>query len=167
MPYERAPGPGPVSLFSLQRARAYASELSGKRQTVDAAPAGVYMSVQVAAAAGGKEPLLELRIGDRIFCALLDTGSSVSLAGNAAIATAVAGGATVREEQHCLRLAAGWSQTTSSVRCRVHWAGGSRKQRFLYMPGLCRDIVLGRDFLNATGISIHISSSAWTIGSEQ
>lgn len=80
-------------------------------QPVGAVPACAYFSVQVAATAGGKEPLLELRIGDITFCAPLDTESSVSLAGNAATGAAVARRATVRQEQHCLCLATGVSDS--------------------------------------------------------
>ncbi|KAG0424688.1 hypothetical protein HPB47_028097 [Ixodes persulcatus] len=119
-------------------------QLSGKRAYVKAAPASVYeTALQVAATAGGKEPLLELTIGDRVFHALLDTGSSVSLFGDPAVAAARATGAGLREEAHSLRLAMGWSSTTQSIRRRIRWSGGLRKLCFIHMPGLCRDVILG------------------------
>lgn len=121
----------------------------------------------MAATAGGKEPLLEVTIGDKVFYALLDTGSSISLLGDTAMEAAKSTGVSTREAAHSLRLATGWSQTTTSVRCRVRWSGGSRKQRFLHMSGLCRDVVLGRDFLTATGISVHVGLGGWTVGVER
>ncbi|KAL3203329.1 hypothetical protein MRX96_041945 [Rhipicephalus microplus] len=48
-----------------------------------------------------------------------------------------------------LRLASGWSQSTMSLKCQIEWAAGCRRQQFLCVPDLCRDVVLGRDFLTA------------------
>lgn len=141
--------------------------MPGKLEAVEASPASFYdTSLQVTATAGGKEPLLEVRLGDRSFLALMDSGSSASLIGDAAMAAVTAAGAGVREEQRSLRLAQGSSITTQSTRCRVHWTGESRKQRFLHLPGLCHEVVLGRDFLAAAGISLHISLRGWTLGIE-
>ncbi|KAH7981471.1 hypothetical protein HPB49_024447 [Dermacentor silvarum] len=54
----------------------------GKHPFVDATLAGIYDSaLQVAATAGRKEPLLDIRIGATTFQALVDTGSSVSPSG--------------------------------------------------------------------------------------
>lgn len=141
------------------------SSVPGKRELVDAAPAGIYDSaLQAATTAGRKEPLLDVRIGSTTFQALLDTGSSVSLLGLPAMTAAQATGASHKREVRTLRLATGWSQSSTSLRCKIQWAAGSRRQRFLFVPDLCRDIVLGRDFLTITGISVHVALGGWTIG---
>lgn len=105
-------------------------------------------------------------MGNQVFLALLDTGSSVSLMGDPAVVAAQATGAGLKRETHSFRLATGWSTTTQSIRCRIRWSGGCRKQRFIHMPGLCRDIILGRDFLIAAGLSIHVALGGWTLGTE-
>lgn len=141
--------------------------VSGKPTLVDAAPAGIYDSaLQVATTAGRKEPLLDIRIGATTFQALLDSGSSVSLLGQQAMAAAEATGASHKREVRALRLTTGWSKSATSLRCKIHWAAGSRRQRFLCVPDLCRDVVLGRDFLTVTGISLHVALGGWTIGTE-
>lgn len=134
---------------------------------VGATPASTYeTALRVAALAGNREPLLEVRIGQTTFLALLDTGSSVSLLGTPAARVAEATGAKPRTQERALRLATGWSRSTTSLKCKIQWATSSRIQRFLCVPDLCRDIVLGRDFLNATGISLHVALGGWTIGTD-
>lgn len=151
----------------MQRDRAYPLSVCGKRETVGATPASTYeTALQVAALAGNKEPLLEVRIGRTTFQALLDTGSSVSLLGAPAARVAVEAGAKPKTQERALRLATGWSQSTTSLKCKIQWATSSRSQHFLCVPDLCRDIVLGRDFLTATGISLHVSLGGWTIGTD-
>ncbi|KAL3203802.1 hypothetical protein MRX96_041720 [Rhipicephalus microplus] len=134
---------------------------------VGAAPAGTYGSAhQVATTAGGKEPLMDVRIGSSTFKALLDTGSSVSFFGPHAAAAAQASGAKPKADVRVLRLASGWSQSTMSLKCQIEWAAGCRRQQFLCVPDLCRDVVLGRDFLTVSGISLHVSLGGWTVGTE-
>ncbi|KAL3236769.1 hypothetical protein MRX96_022184 [Rhipicephalus microplus] len=141
--------------------------MPGKPVAVDAAPAGTYGSAhQVATTAGGKEPLMDVRIGSSTFKALLDTGSSVSFFGPHAAAAAQASGAKPKADVRVLRLASGWSQSTMSLKCQIEWAAGCRRQQFLCVPDLCRDVVLGRDFLTVSGISLHVSLGGWTVGTE-
>lgn len=141
--------------------------MPGKLAPVDTVPVGVYSAaMQVASTAGRREPILEVRIGNGTFRALLDTGSSVSLLGPPAISAACSAGAKEKREMRTLRLASGWSRSTTSTRCQIKWDGGSRVQRFLCLSDLCQDVVLGRDFLTATGISLHIGLGGWTVGME-
>ncbi|KAL3205338.1 hypothetical protein MRX96_011234 [Rhipicephalus microplus] len=78
----------------------------GKRETVGATPASTYeTALRIAAVAGNREPLLEVRIGRTTFLALLDTGSSVSLLGTPAARVAEATGAKHRVQERALRLA--------------------------------------------------------------
>ncbi|KAL3216462.1 hypothetical protein MRX96_033068 [Rhipicephalus microplus] len=53
-----------------------------------------------------------------------------------------------------------------SLKCQIEWAAGCRRQQFLCVPDLCRDVVLGRDFLTVSGISLHVSLGGWTVGTE-
>lgn len=108
--------------------------------------------------------MLEILVGQTAFYALLDTGASVSLMNARALSAAKLSGATIREEKRTLRLAKGWSETAQAVRCRIKWEGGSRKQHFLFMPELCHDVVLGRDFLAVANISLHMGLGGWTLG---
>jgi hypothetical protein len=39
-------------------------------------------------------------------------------------------------------------------------------QTFVCLPGLCRDVILGRDFLERSNISIHIGRRGWTVGTD-
>lgn len=90
--------------------------MPGKFSGVDATPVGTYAAtLQVAATAERKEPLLEIAVGNRMFFALLDTGSSVSLFGDSAMAAAESAGAIPREEPHSVRLATGCTGTAKSV----------------------------------------------------
>ncbi|KAL3191219.1 hypothetical protein MRX96_018787 [Rhipicephalus microplus] len=109
---------------------------------------------------------MDVRIGSSTFKALLDTGSSVSFFGPHAAAAAQASGAKPKADVRVLRLASGWSQSTMSLKCQIEWAAGCRRQEFLCVPDLCRDVVLGRDFLTVSGISLHMSLGGWTDGTE-
>ncbi|KAL3183738.1 hypothetical protein MRX96_033816 [Rhipicephalus microplus] len=109
---------------------------------------------------------MDVRIGSSMFKALLDTGSSVSFFGPHAAAAAQASGAKPKADVRVLRLASGWSQSTMSLKCQIEWAAGCRRQQFLCVPDLCRDVVLGRDFLRVSGISLHVSLGGWTVGTE-
>ncbi|KAL3237290.1 hypothetical protein MRX96_022057 [Rhipicephalus microplus] len=123
--------------------------------------------MQVAlAAGGGKEPLLDVRIGSTTFRALLDTGSSVSLFGPLATSEASSSGEKRKRETRTLHLASGWSQSSEATKCKIEWDGGSRIQKLICLPDLCQDVVLRRDFFTATGMSLHITLGGWTIGME-
>ncbi|KAH8033515.1 hypothetical protein HPB51_013436 [Rhipicephalus microplus] len=125
-----------------------ASTVLGKPVAVGAAPAGTYGSAhQVATTASGKELLMDVRIGSSTFKALLDTGSSESFFGPHAAAAAQASGTKPKTDVRVLRLVSGWSQSTMSLKFQIEWAAGCRRQQFLCVPDLCRDVVLGRDFL--------------------
>ncbi|KAL3227062.1 hypothetical protein MRX96_048860, partial [Rhipicephalus microplus] len=93
----------------------------------------------------------------RLKCKLLRTARA---------AAAQASGAKPKADVRVLRLASGWSQSTMSLKCQIEWAAGCRRQQFLCVPDLCRDVVLGRDFLTVSGISLHVSLGGWTVGTE-
>lgn len=109
---------------------------------------------------------MDVRIGSSTFKALLDTGSSVSFFGPPAVVAAQASGAKPKADVRVLRLASGWSQSTTPLKCQIEWAAGCRRQQFLCVPDLCRDVVLGRDFMTVSGISLHVSLGGWTVGTE-
>ncbi|KAH6927864.1 hypothetical protein HPB50_009753 [Hyalomma asiaticum] len=90
-------GREPAPLLPMQRNRTYPLPVPGKREAVGATPVSTYETApRVAAVAGNREPLLEVRIGQTTFLALLDTGSSVSLLGTPAARVAEATGAKLR-----------------------------------------------------------------------
>lgn len=70
-----------------------------------------------------------------------------------------------KHEVCALRMADGFSQCTTSMRCGIQWAGGPDRRRFLYGPGPFRDIVLGRDLLmvHMSGISAHVTVGTKTV----
>ncbi|KAH8036972.1 hypothetical protein HPB51_007641 [Rhipicephalus microplus] len=139
---------GATRLLPVPAIGSPASTVPGKPVAVGAAQAGTYGSAhQVATTAGAKEPLMDIRSGSSTFKALLDTGSSISIFGLHATAAARASGAKPKANVRVLRLASGWSQSTMSLKCPIEWAAGCRRQQFLCVPDLCRDVVLGRDFL--------------------
>lgn len=129
----------------MQRNRTYPLPVPEKREAVGATPANTYETgPRVRAVAGNREPLLEVRIGQTTFLALLDTGLSVSLLRTPAARAVEAMGAKLRIQGRALRLATRWSQSSTALKCKIHLATSSRIQRFLCVPDLCRDIVLGR-----------------------
>lgn len=112
----------------------------------------------------GIEPTMWVTIGDKRFTALLDSGSSRSLLGHDAMLAAAESGSCLSETQHVLQLAAGSSMATYSLSTPLRWQGGALHQAFLYLPGMNRQVILGRDFLHASGISIHIHRGEWSMG---
>ncbi|KAH6927152.1 hypothetical protein HPB50_000013 [Hyalomma asiaticum] len=57
----------------------------------------------------------------------------------------------------CTSPGTGSSQSATLLQCKIHWVAWSRRQCSLCVPDLCRDIVLGRDFLTVTGISLYVA----------
>lgn len=78
---------------------------SRRWKTIHAISTSVYTPAKVAATAVKNQPLLEPRIEDGTFCALLDTGSSTSLEGDEAIRATMAGRASLSHEKRCSCLA--------------------------------------------------------------
>lgn len=113
---------------------------------------------------GKGEPSILVKIAGETHLALLDSGSSLSLLGDHFIQLIRARGWTVQSYPQQVKLAAGKTTCTGKLCLKVKWAGGSRKQTFVLMPGLCKPIVLGRDFIGGSNISIHIKERGWTLG---
>ncbi|KAH6930231.1 hypothetical protein HPB50_012137 [Hyalomma asiaticum] len=151
----------------MQRDRTYPLSMYGKRQAVGATPARTYeTALQIAALAGNKEPLLEVQIGWRTFQALLYAGSSMTSLGAPAARVTVESGAQPKTQEQALRLATGWSLSTTSLKVQNTVGHKQPQSSFLCVPDLFRDIVLGRDFLTATGISVRVSLGGWTVGTD-
>ncbi|KAH8042414.1 hypothetical protein HPB51_023253 [Rhipicephalus microplus] len=109
---------------------------------------------------------MDVRLGSSTFKALLDTGSSGKLLQDRTPRRRPKLLDQTQADVRVLRLASGWSQSTMSLKCQIEWAAGCRRQQFLCVPDLCRDVVLGRDFLTVSGISLHVSLGGWTVGTE-
>lgn len=87
--------------------------LPGKRTAVEDTPASLYnVTLQVTGCDGVREPLLKVSIAAKSFCALFDTGSTVSLVGHEALQAASEAEAPMQEETRTVRLSTGWSTTT-------------------------------------------------------
>lgn len=115
---------------------------------------------------GGKTPpLLKFQSLGRSFLGLLDSGSSVSLLGDAAIALCKERRVTTKSSRTVVRFGRGTSQVAGTVRLIMRWAGGKRRQRFLLVPGLSPAVILGRDFLAGSEMDLRISDGGWTCGS--
>jgi Aspartyl protease len=110
------------------------------------------------------EPTILVTIGGQRFAALLDTGSSRSLLGHEAMMAAAESGSSLSDAHHVLQLAAGSSTATYSLSSSIRWQGGHIIQPFLYLPGMNRQVILGRDFLNESRISIDVNRGEWTMG---
>lgn len=121
-------------------------------------------ATQVAVSAGWEEPILAVQIGNTMFQALTDRGSSVSLRGMPGAKLVEETGAKHRTQVRALCLATGWSQSKTSLKCKIQWDTSSCNQRLMCVPELCRDTVLGKHLLSATGISIYVALGGWTIG---
>jgi predicted aspartyl protease len=111
-----------------------------------------------------KEPLLNISLAGKEYDALLDTGSSISLIGDAAIKHIKSNNFKIIEEERPLKLAAGKTLYTGRITLKIRWKGGEKKQMFLLLPGLCHSVILGRDFLHTSGMSLHIAQRGWTLG---
>src|SRR5258705_9106519 len=102
------------------------------------------------------EPLIPVEICRVKFPALLDSGSDISLLGDDAM--------RICEEHFCrmehvaqdITLAAGGTKADRAVTLNIKWRGGKQKVRFIYLPKLTRQVILGRDFIGAVGIIINI-----------
>lgn len=114
---------------------------------------------------GNSPPLLKFRAMGVDFLGLLDSGSSVSLLGDAGVALCKERGVTTKRCQTLVRFGRGNTRVAGSVRLIMRFPGGKRRQRFLLVPGLSPAVILGRDFLVGTDMDLRISAGGWTCGS--
>lgn len=113
---------------------------------------------------GQKAPFLQITLAGTQIPALLDTGANVCLLGDVAFQIAKRNRITIRPVNSHLNLAYGSTKVAGSLRLQIRWKGGSCRQRFLIIPGLNLQAILGRDFLCKQNISIHLSEKGWTLG---
>ncbi|CAG7728686.1 unnamed protein product, partial [Allacma fusca] len=96
--------------------------------------------------------------------ALLDTGSSISILGKQYIELIDRNNIKITKALRELTMASGSCDANDSVYLTISWPGGSRRQRFVLLPTLNRQMLLGRDFIIACNISLHLQEKGWTLG---
>lgn len=107
------------------------------------------------------QPILEIDIAGSIFQALVDTGSSISLVGSRAQQVALEAGALLDPIRTTIQLAVGHSESHSSIVIPFIFQGLNITHSFTYLSDLLYDVVLGRDFLECTGMVIDIAHNQW------
>lgn len=97
------------------------------------APANVYSChLRVEAYAGAREQILEVRIGDPKYHAMLESEARACLPrAHAMEAVRVS---EVREKAYApaLHLATDWSYCATAMRCKIRWSADNRSHRFLF-----------------------------------
>ena len=109
-------------------------------------------------------PTIDVNILGKSYQGLLDSGSSVSIVGNDIIDIVHRTNVKIQQVNVPLRLASGKTRCIGKVILKVKWLGGSKRQTFLLLPDLCQSVILGRDFIAAENISIHLRDRGWTLG---
>ncbi|MDD9361528.1 MAG: retropepsin-like aspartic protease, partial [Anaplasma sp.] len=98
------------------------------------------------------------------FAALLDSGASASLVGDEVLEHLRRNSVRVRKGETAFQLACGSTTSSGAVRLVVRWNQRARRHRFVHLAGLTVPIILGRDFLAATGIIIDMASGGYREG---
>jgi len=111
-------------------------------------------------------PVLTVEILGTKFSALLDSGSTLSLAGQRLCEAVKAKGIKTAEVNQMLRLATATCTMSRRAVLGVKSVIGKRRQTLMLVPEMSRDLILGRDFLAATGISLHIKEGGWIMEAE-
>jgi hypothetical protein len=112
-------------------------------------------------------PFIMVRILNEEFPAFLDTGSSISIIGDDVIAKVKEVGVKCRKLEKEIRFLKGTCKAERMVTLKVDYEKGTKKQCFLLVPGALKTILLGRDFLGPSNISVHIGLGGWSIGLEE
>jgi len=109
-------------------------------------------------------PLIKVKILNHEFPAFLDTGSSLSVVGDAVIKVINEQGIKCRNVSREIQFLKGTCQATRSVNLKVDFGEGVSKQNLMLMPGAIETVLLGRDFLGPNMIGVNIGLSGWTFG---
>jgi transposase InsO family protein len=107
-------------------------------------------------------PFMNVKILGKEFAAFLDTGSSISVVGDEVIALMDESGVKRSKQKHEIRFLKGTCISESFVKLRIEFKFGTQSTRFRVMSGAISTVLLGRDFLRPTNISVHIGLGGWT-----
>ena len=110
------------------------------------------------------QPVMTVGILGKQWPALLDSGSTISILGGSAIDVIKEQGVTISPAVRNFTQAAGHCSSIGSVYLTIIWPGGSKRQHFALLPELHRAVLLGRDFLIACNVNLHLKERGWTVG---
>jgi len=109
-------------------------------------------------------PFINIKILDHEFPAFLDTGSSLSVVGDAVIKIIHERGIKCRPVSQEIQFLKGTCTATRSVSVKIDFGEGIRRQNLILMPGSIETVLLGRDFLGPNMIGVNIGLGGWTCG---
>ena len=110
------------------------------------------------------KPIMKVEVLGEEWSALLDSGSACSLIGSQLIPQLHKNSVKLLPTTRQFLLAAGTCLAVGSVIINIKWPGGIKRHHFYLLEQLHRAIILGRDFLVACNISVHLKERGWTVG---
>jgi transposase InsO family protein len=116
---------------------------------------------------GNSRPFIKVKVLNQDFPAFLDTGSSVSIIGDDVIKLVKESGVRCRKLSKEIRFLKGTCKAELAVSLKLDFLKGEKKQNFLLVPGALKSILLGRDFLAPTNISVHVGLGGWSVGHDK
>ncbi len=88
-----------------------------------------------------KTPIVNVKIMNKVFPAILDSGSSISLVGSEIIALIGFFNVPIKNSYKSITWGTGISQSNEIVTLTVDWKGGKVKQVFVLIPNLSRPLI--------------------------
>ena len=109
-----------------------------------------------------KDPLINIKVLNKPFTAILDNGASISLVGAQINELIKFLNIPVIPVQKEISWAKGSCVSEKSVNLCINWEGGKVIHNFIIIPELSRPVILGRDFCFANNVIIH--PTGWSMG---
>lgn len=107
-------------------------------------------------------PLISIRLLNRDFLALLDTGASLSFIGDEIISLLPKNKIPILPYTTPVQMASGETNCIGVIKIDIFYCHRKINQNFFLLPGLMCTIVLGRDFIINTQMSLHLAKRGWT-----
>ena len=100
------------------------------------------------------DPYIPVTILSHKFAAFIDNGSTFSVLGHSAVSLINKLGLKPQHANIPLSFLVGQSQSSNTIDLMVNYNGKQIMQKFISLPSSRKPVLLGRDFLSATKISI-------------
>ncbi|CAL8112948.1 unnamed protein product [Orchesella dallaii] len=113
------------------------------------------------------EPVMQVKLCNRSFPALLDTGASSSFVNKDVINILRFLKVPTFLQGTKILTANDVITVNERVELVLEWHGRKTRHTFLLLPDLDRPVILGRDFIAACGLRIEIRRGGWQVGNEQ